>query len=297
MDTTAPNPSPGESAPASARTSQNFEDFESLSQCPVCGAGGFQRAFEPDVVQCQSCKVYFRNPRPTQDEIRRSYDVGSNYAEWQKDDSKRDMMWRRRLALLTDFKPSGRLLDVGAGDGYFLDRAKEAGFETYGTELSETGAEYARQRGHQLLLGQIKDVDFKGLKFDVITLWHVLEHLPNPGEALSIISNLLRPGGIFGLAVPNEDNHLFRHRIGLKKQANPLGLLTWSKEIHLTHFQPSTLKGALAAHGFKVRKFGVDDIYWDRSAKNMAKLKLQKSLSSLFEWHFSMAMYCVCTRE
>jgi 2-polyprenyl-3-methyl-5-hydroxy-6-metoxy-1,4-benzoquinol methylase len=244
----------------SANTERSFAEYESVSACPVCGAAEMRRIFEPDVSECLHCHVYFRNPRPTQEEIRRSYDFGSNYIEWQKDDTKRTGMWRRRLELIRRFAKGGKLLDVGAGDGFFLDMAKAAGFETYGTELSSTGASYAEKRGHHLLLGQLKDIDFKELKFNVIALWHVLEHLPNPGEALTIIHNLLEPGGVFALAVPNEENHLFRHRAGLKKSANPLGEMVWAKEIHLTHFQPATLKSSLADHGFEVRQFGVDDI-------------------------------------
>ena len=278
-----------------ADAAQSFAEYETLSACPVCGSANFRLIFEPDVAQCAQCRVFFRNPRPTQAEICRSYDFGSNYAEWQRDDSKRSLMWKRRLDLLTRFKKTGRLLDVGAGDGYFMDVAKAGGFSTYGTELSLTGAGYAEKRGHQLLRGQLKDIDFNGLKFDAITLWHVLEHLPNPGEALSIISALLGPGGIFALAVPNEDNHLFRYRTGLKKSSNPLGPIVWGKEIHLTHFQPATLRAALRDHGFEVRGFGVDDVYWDRSPANLAKLAMQKSLSALFRWHFSMAMYCICS--
>jgi len=278
------------------QAAQTFEEYETLESCQVCGSGQFRKVFEPDVVQCDRCHVFFRNPRPTQAEIRRSYDFGSNYAEWQQDDSKRCRMWERRVNHLTRYKKTGRLLDVGAGDGYFLDCAKAAGFTTYGTELSSTGADYAGKRGHQLLLGQLRDIDFHGLKFDVITLWHVLEHLPDPGNALSIIFNLLEPGGIFGVAVPNEENQLFRHRIGTIKTANPLGPIVWAKEIHLTHFQPATFRAALREHGFQVREFGVDDIYWDRSLSNMAKLTMQKSLSALLQWHFSMAMYCVCSR-
>jgi 2-polyprenyl-3-methyl-5-hydroxy-6-metoxy-1,4-benzoquinol methylase len=280
-----------------AHTEQSFAEYETLSACPVCGSEEFRLLFEPDVARCGRCDVLFRNPRPTQEEIRRSYDFGSNYAEWQKDDSMRSLMWRRRLNLLLRYSKTGQWLDVGAGDGYFLDFVKKAGFATYGTELSSTGAEYASQRGHRLLLGQLKEIDFGDLKFDVITLWHVLEHLPNPGEALSIIHRLLKPGGILGLAVPNEENHLFRNRIGLLKSPNPLGPIVWGKEIHLTHFQPGTLRQSLRDHGFEVRQFGVDDIYWDRSARNMAKLAAQKTLCGLLGWHFSMAMYCVCSRR
>jgi len=283
---------PAESAKGS------FRELETLSACPVCGSADIHPAFEPDVARCAGCGVYFRNPRPTQAEIQRSYDSGSTYAEWQKSPTAdRNVAWKRRLDLVTALKQEGRLLDVGAGDGYFLDRAKAAGFETYGTELSQAGAEYAQKRGHDLRMGQLNDIDFGDLKFDVITIWHVLEHVPNPGEVLKIIHALLKPDGILALAVPNEENHLFRHRLRCGRPPNPLGSLVWSKEIHLTHFQPSILRNTLRKNGFVPIRFGVDDIYSDRCAKNMAKLWMQKSLSAILQWHFSMAMYCVCRKE
>ena len=281
----------------SETTAQAFLDHETLDACPLCGSANFRVAFQPDVAQCAGCGVYFRNPRPTQPEIQRSYDFGSNYAEWQQNETARRAMWIRRLALIQPFKQTGRLLDIGAGDGYFLDIAKAAGFETFGTELSLTGAEYAKGRGHQLLIGQLKEIDFKDLKFDVVTMWHVLEHLPNPGEALAIISALLKPGGVLALAVPNEENHLFRHRLRGGRGENPLGPLVWSKEIHLTHFQPATLRKALHRAGLTPLRFGVDDIYGDRSAKNMAKLGMQKSLAATLQWHFSMAMFFICGKR
>jgi SAM-dependent methyltransferase len=275
----------------------SFQEYEKLTACPVCGSVKINTAFEPDVARCASCRVFFRNPRPTQAEIQRSYDVGANYAEWQQSATDRGLMWKRRLELIIPFKQCGRLLDIGAGDGHFLDIAKAAGFETYGTELSLTGAEYAEGRGHHLLIGQLKEIGFDGLKFDMVTIWHVLEHVPNPGEALEIVSSLLKPDGILALAVPNEENQLFRYRLRAGRGRNPLGSLVWSKEIHLTHFQPATLRRALYGAGLVPIRFGVDDIYSDRSIKNMAKLWMQKSLAATLQWHFSMAMYYICRKR
>ena len=277
--------------------SGRFVEYESLNACPVCGSADFFTAFEPDVVRCAECRVYFRNPRPTQAEIKRSYDVGSNYAEWQQRPAARNLEWKRRIGLILPFIQRGKLLDIGSGDGHFLYIAKAAGFETCGTEISLAGAQYAKERGHQLLIGQLKEIDFNDAQFDVITIWHVLEHLPNPGEALRIISSRLKPGGIMVVAVPNEDNHLFRRRLGGRRGSNPLGPLIWSKEIHITHFQPATLRTALVKAGLVPIRFGVDDIYYERSLKNVSKLWMQKSLSAVLQWHFSMAMYFVCKKE
>lgn len=279
--------------------SASFQEFETLTLCPVCGSEHTIRTFEPDVDRCKACACYFRNPRPTQTEIQRSYDYGANYQNWaQLDPVARRAMYARRVQLLRAVaKSDGTLLDVGAGDGSFLDLAKNAGFVTMGTELSETGAKLARDRGHEIRLGQLLDIDFQGQTFDAITLWHVLEHLPDPGKAMARVLSLLQPGGIFGLAVPNEENQLFRHRCGLVKAANPLGSLAWGEEIHLTHFQPATLRRALRSAGFEILRFGVDDIYLDRSAKNLGKLALQKTLNAFLSWHFSMAMYCICRKR
>jgi SAM-dependent methyltransferase len=207
----------------SEATDRSFLELENLDACPLCGSARFVPAFEPDVAQCAACGVYFRNPRPTQAEIQRSYDFGSNYAEWQKDETSRRAMWLRRLALIRPFNHAGRLLDIGAGDGYFLDIAKAGGFETFGTELSLTGAEYAKGRGHQLLIGQLKEIDFKELKFDVVTIWHVLEHLPNPGEALAIISALLKPDGILALAVPKRRESPLQTSSSRRARRKPAG--------------------------------------------------------------------------
>jgi 2-polyprenyl-3-methyl-5-hydroxy-6-metoxy-1,4-benzoquinol methylase len=277
---------------------ETFHDFETITQCPICGSASRNRAFEPDVERCKVCRCYFRNPRPTQADIQRSYDCGANYRDWALlDPMARRGMWDRRLQRLRSVvKPGATLLDVGAGDGYFLDIAKEEGFVTTGTELSETGANLSRERGHEILLGQLEEIDFQGRTFDAVTLWHVLEHLPDPGRALAKVHARLKPGGVFALAVPNEENHLFRHRWGMLKTANPLGPLVWGAEIHLSHFQPATLRGVLNAAGFQVLRFGVDDIYQDRSGKNLAKLTFQKALNALLAWHFSMAMYCICRK-
>jgi SAM-dependent methyltransferase len=273
-----------------------FTEIEQLAACPLCGSKALRRAFVPDVDQCAECQVFFRNPRPTQEDIRKSYNEGAVYAEWsQSDPAQKTAMWRRRLNRIIPLKPGSRLLDVGAGDGFFLDLARAAGYDTCGTELSETGAALAKARGHDLRIGQIGNLDFGGQRFDVITLWHVLEHVPNPGRVLDAVLGLLAPGGILALAVPNEENRLFRHRLGLLRVPNPLGPLTWGQEIHLTHFQPATLRRALTSRGAKLLREDVDDIYGDRRLSNLAKLGLQKSLLRLTGWHFSMAMMVICT--
>ena len=107
---------------------------------------------------------------------------------------------RARLALLP--KPPGRLLDVGAGRGRFVAAARRAGYDARGIEPSPRGIEAARSvYGVDLVPAGIEAAQEEGL--DVVTAWHVLEHLDDPAGALERIRTWLRPGGALLVGIPN----------------------------------------------------------------------------------------------
>src|SRR5215471_8410057 len=85
----------------------SLRDQEKVLTCPLCESKSFGLRFEPDVCQCMTCDVLFRNPRPTQAAIIRSYDAGVTYSRWQKELDIRDRLWRKRLDLLKKRKRSG----------------------------------------------------------------------------------------------------------------------------------------------------------------------------------------------
>ncbi len=94
----------------------------------------------------------------------------------------------------------GNLLDIGAGTGDFLKEAKDKGWKIFGVEPNEGARNLAKKKEVNLK----KNIDdFKGKKFDVITLWHVLEHVPNLEETSSTLEKLLKPDGTLIIAVPN----------------------------------------------------------------------------------------------
>ncbi len=94
----------------------------------------------------------------------------------------------------------GSLLDVGAGTGDFLKVAKESAWKVQGMEPNTKARSLALEKG--IVLKNSLDV-FKGEQFDVVTLWHVLEHIPNLDETISILTDLVKPGGSLIIAVPN----------------------------------------------------------------------------------------------
>jgi len=98
----------------------------------------------------------------------------------------------------------GSVLDIGAGTGNFLKRASDKGWEVHGVEPNKKARTYAEQKQIDL---KEHITDFKGKQFDVVTLWHVLEHLPDLDNIVSQIESLVKPGGVLLIAVPNFNSY------------------------------------------------------------------------------------------
>jgi len=115
----------------------------------------------------------------------------------------------RKLSLINTFAHNERtLLDVGAGTGDFLLLAKEKGWKTYGVEPNSNAIKKAADKGVELN----KDYNaFEGKQFEVITLWHVLEHLPDLEAQIENILSLLKPNGTLLIAVPNFRSYDAKH--------------------------------------------------------------------------------------
>ncbi len=108
---------------------------------------------------------------------------------------------KKKVQLITKLnKGTGSILDIGAGTGEFLKVASEKGWKIYGAEPNEKARSISEKKDVFL---KESFTEFSNQKFDVITLWHVLEHVPNLHEAISQIENLLKPGGTLLIALPN----------------------------------------------------------------------------------------------
>jgi SAM-dependent methyltransferase len=136
----------------------------------------------------------------------------------------------------------GKVLDIGCGRGLLLNKLRERGWEPRGTELSEEAAAYAR---HKLNLPvtteELRECRFPGEEFDLVILWHVLEHVQEPRAMLEEVSRILKPGGVLLVAVPNFGSYEAR-------RTGP-GWFHLDVPRHLTHFTPRTLGEALGLAG------------------------------------------------
>jgi 2-polyprenyl-3-methyl-5-hydroxy-6-metoxy-1,4-benzoquinol methylase len=151
---------------------------------------------------------------------------------------------QRKLALIHSFLPVDKtLLDIGAGTGDFLVAAKEKDWKVEGVEPNSSARNKAEEKGIKLY----SDLnEFKDLKFEIITLWHVLEHLPDLENKLNQIVSLLAENGTLVIAVPNFKSY----------DAYYYGKFWAAYDVprHLWHFSKNTLEKLFKKHGMKLVK-------------------------------------------
>lgn len=276
-----------------AHESRMIRGDEVVEFCPACGDDRPELEFTEDIFKCSGCNLLYRSPRPDQETIFQAYAKEETFASWQDELNVREMLWRKRLKLVRRHVSAGRLLDIGTGDGYFLTFANRF-FRAMGTEISPVGKRLASRFGVDVYQGSFRDSEFRHPPFDLVTLWHVLEHVPDPAKTLEDLKNWIKPGGLLVLAVPNEALKAARYRWLGRFQQDHFEPILDGEEIHLTFFVPATLKKLVEAKGFEILEFGVDDVAINRTLKARLGLKLFQLMNQLFGTHAGPAMYLVC---
>lgn len=142
-----------------------------------------------------------------------------------------------------EFPDRGVLLDIGAGTGDFLVRAKRKGWEVSGVEPSQVARKLASKKGVVL---EESTTTFPKTSFDVITMWHVLEHVPDLEEQIGELKRLLKEDGLLVVAVPN-----FKSYDAQKYREH---WAAYDVPRHLWHFSQTTIEKLFSAQGFKVEK-------------------------------------------
>jgi SAM-dependent methyltransferase len=204
---------------------------------------------------CAACGTLRLDPRPTEPQLAAAYDPGYFGAGANKFISpvepivalSRGRRVRRAARLLRQAAGArpGRALDLGCGDGRFLERLIARGHTVAGTELSPaTAHRAARIPGIDLRTGALDEVSFPRESFHLITAWHVLEHLPDPGGMLRLCRQWLAPGGRLLLAVPNASSWQARAFRASWFHLDP--------PRHLYQFSTAALRRILAAAGFEL---------------------------------------------
>ncbi len=168
------------------------------------------------LVQCTTCGLVYMNPRPTRKAMEALYPF-ETYGQYNPLLSEvRSWVQRldwgygiyKRARLVRRWAPGNRLLDVGCATGGFLEyMQRREGFTVWGVELNPHAAAYARDRlGIPVYAGTLEEANLPQDAFDVVTMWHVLEHVFDPLSTAREVRRVLKPGGVFVCHVPVLDS-------------------------------------------------------------------------------------------
>jgi len=236
--------------------------YERLTKCPLCKSEQFinhlvvkDHAISKEsfiICACQNCNLWFTNPRPTEKNIAIYYNNPTYISHQDKSKNLTDLVYKavrkytlnQKLNWINTRRSSkGRLLDYGCGVGLFVKTCTNDGWEAYGMEPNEKAATYATDYNEVSIIP-----DFEGLekkkKFDVITLFHVLEHVHKLNKTIDILLNRLKKRGILFIAVPNRDSFdatLFKENWAALDVPR-----------HLYHFNTSSMEYLADKHNCKI---------------------------------------------
>lgn len=238
--------------------------YEKLNHCPLCQSPQIanylvvkdhavsQESFS--ICKCSKCDFLFTNPRPDENNIQKYYD-SKNYISHQDKTSNltnflykivRGITLKKKIKWLNEnSSKKGRLLDFGCGTGYFLREAKSDGWEGVGFETNSQAASVAWKK-HGLQVYQDKNLLQAVNKFDVITLFHVLEHVHDLKGTMDLLLSKLKKKGTLLVAVPNYSSY-----DSLLYKENWASL---DVPRHLYHFTSQTMEVLTQEYGLKIKE-------------------------------------------
>lgn len=266
--------------------------LETLKNCPICDNHSFSNYLNVEdytvshkeftIQQCNSCYFLFTNPRPSEDEIGTFYqseEYISHHDEGKTLMSKvytsvRDYTIKQKVKLINELagKP-GSMLDIGCGTGNFLQACKESGWQISATEPDSGAREVASKRVGASISQSIYSPQFVGKKYDIITMWHVLEHVHLLNETVKWLQEHLNPGGKIIIAVPNPQSY----------DAQRYGRFWAAYDVprHLYHFTKKTMKLLMEKHSLRI--IDIKPMMFDSFYVSMLSTKYQNGSTQLFE--------------
>lgn len=236
--------------------------MKKLKICPICAEDSFNVLFSCKdhstskenftIVNCNNCNFTFTNPRPKEENLEKYY-ISDNYIS-HTNTSKglfeilyqivRKYAIVQKLKLVKKYSKIKNHLDIGCGTGEFLNACKTAGFKTKGIEPSEIARMQAIDN-YNLDVSENTDLSqFDEDSFETITMWHVLEHIPNLNETIEHFSRILEKNGTVIIAVPNLkswDANYYKEYWA-----------AWDVPIHLWHFSKASIGSLFKKCGFNL---------------------------------------------
>jgi len=222
--------------------------------------------------RCSRCSLVFLYPLPTREFLSSKYNLDYDYKLFLENERFKREQARHRLNAITgllNHRPGGPrlLIDLGCGHGFFLHEASVKGWSGIGVETSDQPRGYATNTlGLKVLSTEFDRQQFEGECADAVTLWHVIEHIPDPMETIGHIRSVLKPGGVLAIACPNISS--------VSAKITKHEWLWLGFPFHLYQFSPKSLRTLLEKEGFEVKKIVTHETYDSNS------------LPVLLLWHY-----------
>jgi len=233
-----------------------------LSICPICNKSElssflttkdyFLSNEDFDIVKCDSCEFKFTNPRLMEAEIGRYYESTEYISHSNQKTGLVSQIYQfvrkytinRKVGLIKKYFKEGFILDIGCGTGDFLNGLKFNNFETIGIEPNVNARKQAIENYNLKVLEEKEINTLDENKFQVITLWHVLEHVYHLDERINQIKRLLSRDGILIVALPNSESWDAKH---YKRY-----WAAYDCPRHLYHFDQNSVKNLFQKFGFEL---------------------------------------------
>lgn len=249
-------------------------------RCNICESLKPQLFIRKDgyeIYRCPECGLAFTHPIPGQ--LFDQYD--SSYFELYS--RRREFRLRRantRLKQIELMIEPGRLLDIGCSLGYFVEVANARGWKACGLDVSEHAVNEARKLGLDIRLGTLEQVSFPAGSFDCVTMWDVLEHVPDPTRHMLEVKRILVNGGLVVIGTPDLDHLAFRIRRANWRHLKPAE--------HIYYFSKSSIRALLLKTGFEI----VNPPIWKaRSFPGHARTRFGLALARIVRPNDVMVVY------
>lgn len=236
--------------------------LRNIEQCPVCGGESQHDFLEAEdhnvsndlfkIVECVACSFRFTNPIPTEETIG-DYYKSENYVSHSGTKKGfvnrvyhivRSRAIKQKENLAAKYSKEKAILDIGCGTGDFLGYCKSLNWKTLGLEPDQSARKIALESNaiEAKDLGHLYEIEENA--FDIISMWHVLEHVYNLNEDIEQYKKILKDDGTLLVAVPNCSSKDAEHYKS--------SWAAYDLPIHLYHFRPDNMKKLFSKHGMEV---------------------------------------------
>jgi predicted SAM-dependent methyltransferase len=201
------------------------------------------------LVRCKDCKFVFSVKKPTEAEL------FEEYAKYPRSNLISAITLKRYETLLQYFKAFNKtqnIIDIGAGDGHFIEYAKKKGWNAYATEFDDVSVGLCNGKGVITHKGKLDIKNYEPEMFDIIFSSEVIEHINNPQEEIENFNKILRKGGLVYITTPNLNS------VSHKYLGSKWNIFHYPE--HLSYYSPKTIKKLFEKNGFKTMKLSTTGI-------------------------------------